>query len=201
MNDIINPLKGIDLAFIYIIGFSLVLLIGITITMIVFVFKYRRSKHPEPADIRGSWILETIWTVGPTIIVLFMFYIGWQSYIGLRNVPPGAIQLKVYGQQFSWIIEYPNGKQVENEMVVPVRKPVKLNVTSLDVIHSLFIPSHKVKIDAVKGMNTYLWFFPDKKGEYSFYCAEYCGVGHSQMRGTLKVVSQAEYEKWLKQEE
>jgi len=84
-------------------------------------------------------------------------------------------------------------------MIVPVRKPVKLNVTSLDVIHSLFIPSHKVKIDAVKGMSTYLWFFPDTEGEYSFYSTAYCGVGHSEMKGTLKVVSEKEYEKWLNQ--
>ncbi|RJP95204.1 MAG: cytochrome c oxidase subunit II [Desulfobacteraceae bacterium] len=200
MNDIVNPLKGIDLTFIYIIGFSLVLLVGVTAAMIFFVFRYRRSNHPEPADIRGNWMLETAWTVIPTLIVLSMFYFGWQSYIGLRDVPPGAVELTVYGQQFSWIIDYPNGKQVENEMVVPVRKPVKLNVTSLDVIHSLFIPAYKVKVDAVKGMETYLWFFPDKEGEYEFFCTVYCGVQHSEMNGTLRVVSETEYEKWLNQD-
>jgi cytochrome c oxidase subunit II len=197
MNDIISPIKNIDQTFIYIIGFSLVVLVLVTAVMILFAFKYRRSRNPVPEDIRGSWILETLWTVIPTLIVLSMFYIGWDAYLGLRNVPPGAIEIKVYAQQFSWIIEYSNGKQVENEMVVPVRKPVKLNITSIDVIHSLYLPSYRVKIDAVNGMNTYAWFFPDKEGEYYFFCAEYCGVGHSDMSGVLKVVPEEQYVKWL----
>ncbi len=201
MNDFINPLEHVDRAFIYIIGFSLVLLLFITVLMVVFVFKYRRSKHPEPSDIRGNWVLETAWTLIPTAIALSMFYIGWSSYIGLRNVPPGAVEIDVYAQQFSWIIVYPNGKETENEIVVPRGKPVKLNVTSEDVLHSLFIPAFKVKIDAVKGMKTYVWFYPEKEGKYMFQCTEYCGVGHSAMTGTLTVIPKAEYEKWLEEEE
>jgi cytochrome c oxidase subunit II len=201
MNDFINPLEHVDRAFIYIIGFSLVLLLFITVLMVVFVFKYRRSKHPEPSDIRGNWVLETAWTLIPTAIALSMFYIGWSSYIGLRNVPPGAVEIDVYAQQFSWIIVYPNGKETENEIVVPRGKPVKLNVTSEDVLHSLFIPAFKVKIDAVKGMKTYVWFYPEKEGKYMFQCTEYCGVGHSAMTGTLTVIPRAEYEKWLEEEE
>ena len=201
MNDFINPLEHVDRAFIYIIGFSLVLLLFITVLMVVFVFKYRRSKHPEPSDIRGNWVLETAWTLIPTAIALSMFYIGWSSYIGLRNVPPGAVEIDVYAQQFSWIIVYPNGKETENEIVVARGKPVKLNVTSEDVLHSLFIPAFKVKIDAVKGMKTYVWFYPEKEGKYMFQCTEYCGVGHSAMTGTLTVIPRAEYEKWLEEEE
>jgi len=199
MNDIINPLKTIDQTFVYIIGISLVVLFLITATMIFFVIKYRRSIHPDPEDIRGNWVLETAWTVIPTAIVLSMFYFGWNAFTQLRNVPPNAIEINVYGQQFSWILEYPNGKQTENELVVPLRKPVKLNITSLDVIHSLFIPAFRVKMDAVNGMNTYAWFFPDKEGEYHFFCAEYCGEGHSEMKGILKVVSEDEYKKWLEE--
>lgn len=201
MNDFINPLEHVDRAFIYIIGFSLVLLLFITVLMVVFVFKYRRSKHPEPSDIRGNWVLETAWTLIPTAIALSMFYIGWSSYIGLRNVPPGAVEIDVYAQQFSWIIVYPNGKETENEIVVSRGKPVKLNVTSEDVLHSLFIPAFKVKIDAVKGMKTYVWFYPEKEGKYMFQCTEYCGVGHSAMTGNLTVIPKAEYEKWLEEEE
>ncbi len=200
MNNITNPLKGVDQAFIYIIGFSLALLTFITILMIVFVFKYRRSKNPHPSDIRGNWILETVWTVIPTIIALSMFYIGWSSYLGLRDVPPGAIEIEVYAQQFSWIVVYPTGKEVENEIVVPKGKPVKINLTSEDVLHSLFIPTFRVKVDAVKGMSSYVWFYPDKEGEYMFHCTEYCGIGHSEMNGTLRVVPEADYEKWLEEE-
>jgi len=199
MNNIVNPLKHVDEAFVYIIGFSLVLLTFITVLMIVFVFKYRRSKHPEPSDIRGNWKIETVWTVVPTLIALSMFYIGWSSYIGLRDVPPNAIELDIYAQQFSWIVDYPNGKEILDEIVVPKDRPIKINLTSLDVIHSLFIPTYRVKVDAVKGMTTYVWFYPDKAGEYMFFCTEYCGVGHSGMKGTLRVVSEDEYEKWLEE--
>lgn len=201
MNDITNPLKNVDQAFIYIIGFSLVLLTFITVLMVVFVFKYRRSKNPEPSDIRGNWMLETAWTVIPTAIALSIFYIGWSSYIGLRDVPPDAIEIDIYAQQFSWIVVYPNDKEIENELVVPKGKPIKINLTSEDVIHSLFIPAFRVKVDAVKGRDSYVWFFPDEEGEYMFHCTEYCGIGHSEMNGTLRVVPLADYEQWLEEEE
>lgn len=201
MNDIMNPLESVDQAFIYIIGFSLVLLLFITAVMIIFVVKYRRSKHPEPSDIRGNWVLETIWTIVPTVIALSMFYVGWSSYIGLRDVPPGAIEIDVYAQQFSWVVVYPNDKEIENEIVVPRGKPVKINLTSEDVIHSLFIPSFRVKVDAVKGRASYVWFYPDEEGEYMFHCTEYCGVEHSEMNGTLRVLPEAAYEQWLEEEE
>lgn len=200
MNDITNPLKSVDQAFLYIIGFSLVLLIFITILMVVFVIRYRRSKNPEPADIRGNWVLETVWTVIPTLIALSMFYIGWSSYIGLRDVPPGAIEIDIYAQQFSWIVVYPNDKEVENEIVVPKGRPIKINLTSEDVLHSLFIPAFRVKVDAVKGMKSYVWFYPDKEGEYMFHCTEYCGIAHSEMNGTLRVVPEKDYEQWLEDE-
>ncbi len=201
MNGITNPLKNVDQAFIYIIGFSLVLLMFITALMIVFVFKYRRSKHPEPSDIRGNWLLETAWTIIPTVIALSMFYIGWSAYIGLRDVPPGAIEIDVFAQQFSWIVVYPNDKEIENEIVVPQGKPVKINLTSEDVLHSLFIPAFRVKVDAVKGLTSYVWFYPDKKGEYMFHCTEYCGIAHSEMNGVLRVIPENDYEQWLEEEE
>jgi len=132
------------------VGFSLVFLFFITTMMIVFVVKYRRSAHPEPADIRDNWKLEIAWTLIPTLIALTMFYSGWSSYIGLRNVPPGAIEIDVEAQMFTWLFFYPEGKESKDILVVPVGKPVKLNITSTDVIHSLFIPSFRVKVDAVR---------------------------------------------------
>ncbi len=200
MNGILNPLEHVDRAFIYIIGFSLFLLLFITVLMIFFVFKYSRERHPEPSDIRGNWLLETIWTLIPTAIALSMFYFGWSSYIGLRNVPPGAIEIDIYAQQYSWIVVYPNDLELEDEIVVPKGSPVKLNITSEDVIHGLFIPTFRVKVDAVKGIKTYVWFYPDKEGEYHFHCTEFCGTGHPEMNGVLRVVSEEEYEQWLEEE-
>jgi len=201
MTDIINPVTLVDRSFYFIIGFSFVFLFAITLVMIFFVIRYRRSKHPDPSDIRGNFWLEIAWIFIPTAIALAMFVSGWQSYAGLRNVPEGAMEIDVIAQSFEWLFVYPNEKESENEIVVPVNKPVKLNLTSLDVIHSLFIPAFRVKVDAVKGLNTYAWFIAQEKGEYFFQCTEFCGSGHADMTGVVTVVSQEEYDEWINTED
>lgn len=201
MNQGSNPVEQVDQAFFYITGISFVLLFLITAAMIYFVIKYRRSKNPEPSDIRGNWLLETMWTVIPTIIALSMFYVGWTSYLGLRGVPPGAIEIEVIGQQYSWIFVYPNDKETENEMVVPKDAPIKLNITSEDVLHSFYLPAFRIKMDAVKGLRNYAWFLPDRFGTYDIQCTEFCGVGHADMNAVLRIVTKEEYEEWLEEEE
>jgi cytochrome c oxidase subunit 2 len=130
-----------------------------------------------------------------------MFYFGWQSYLGLRQVPEDALEIDVIGQQYSWVFTYPNEKIVENELVVPQGKPIKLNITSIDVNHSFFIPAYRIKMDAVAGLDTFTWFFADEIGEYDILCAEYCGVSHSEMLGVLRIVPDAEYREWLAEDE
>ncbi len=194
-----NPVKGVDIAFWYILGLSIFLLGAITLAMIVFVIKYRRSKNPEPADIRDNWILEIVWTIVPTIIALSMFTVGWTSYLGLRNVPENAIEINVIGQMYTWIFIYPNEKEIENELVVPEGKAIKLNITSEDVLHSFSLPAFRVKVDAVRGLDTYAWFSADRVGEYDILCVEYCGVEHSAMTAKLKIVPEDEYLRWLEE--
>ncbi|MCA1792432.1 MAG: cytochrome c oxidase subunit II [Desulfobacteraceae bacterium] len=201
MNDLINPVALVDRSFYFIIGFSFVFLFAITLVMIYFVIRYRRTRHPVPADIRGNWLLETAWVFIPTFIALAMFVSGWQAYTGLRNVPEDAMEIDVIAQSFSWIFIYANGKETENEILVPVNTPVKLNVTSADVIHSLFIPAFRVKVDAVKGINTYAWFLPETIGQYFFQCTEFCGVGHADMTGVVEVVSQEEFDEWVQEDD
>lgn len=201
MNDIVNPVELVDRSFYFIIGFSFIFLFAITAVMIYFVVKYRRSRHPKAVDIRGNWKLEVIWTVIPSFIALAMFVSGWQAYVGLRNVPDGAMEIEVIGQSFSWIMIYPNDKEIENEIVVPVGEPVKLNITSADVIHSMYIPAFRVKVDAVAGISTHAWFLPEKEGEYFFQCTEFCGTGHADMSGVVKVLSKDAFDEWLNEEE
>ncbi|WP_035245176.1 cytochrome c oxidase subunit II [Desulfogranum mediterraneum] len=196
-----DPVLGVDRAFWYIFVVSAVLLTAITLVMIYFVIKYRRKNHPTPADIRDNWKLELAWTVIPTIIALSMFWVGWQSYTGLRNVPAGTVQIEALGQMFSWIFIYENDKETENELVVPAHSPVQLNIESLDVIHSLFIPAFRVKADAVKNFPTYVWFRTKEPGEYDILCTEYCGLDHSQMLARLRVIPREEYLEWLEQED
>lgn len=196
-----DPVRGVDLAFWYILGISIILLIGITVVMIVFVIKYRRSKHPVPVDIRDNLNLEVVWTVLPTLIALTMFWVGWQSYLGLRDVPEDALEIDVAGQMFSWIFVYPNDKETENQLVVPLGRAVKLNISSWDVLHSFYIPSYRIKVDAVRGMDTYAWFRADKAGEYDILCTEFCGLGHSQMVAKLRIVPEEQYLAWLEEDE
>ena len=118
-----NPVTGVDIAFWYILGLSIVVLIGVTALMIIFSIKYRRSKNPIPADIRDNWMLETVWTVIPTILFLSMFVIGWTSYLGLRAMPEDGVEIAVYAQQYSWIFVYPNDKETMDKLVVPVGTP------------------------------------------------------------------------------
>ncbi len=194
-----TPVQGVDQAFWYILGFSIVLLIGITVVMVYFVVKYRRSKNPVASDIRDNYPLEIVWTIIPTLIALSMFYFGWSSYLGLRTVPDDAMEVEVIGQQFSWIFVYENDKETENELVVPQGRAIKLNISSIDVLHSFFIPAFRIKVDAVKGMPTYAWFLADEVGEYDIQCTEYCGVDHFAMLAILKIVPEEDFEKWLEE--
>lgn len=194
-----SAVQGVDLAFWYILGISVVLLFGITAVMVYFVIRYRRSRHPVPADIRDNYTLEILWTIIPTLIAMSMFYVGWTSYIGLRTVPEGAMEVEVIGQQYSWIFVYENDKETENELVVPLGRAIKLNISSEDVLHSFYLPAFRVKVDAVKGMPTYAWFFADEVGEYDIQCTEYCGVDHWAMVAKLHIVPEDEFVSWLEE--
>jgi heme/copper-type cytochrome/quinol oxidase subunit 2 len=101
---------------------------------------------------------------------------------------------------FSWLFYYENGKETENELVVPLGQAVKLNITSVDVLHSFFVPAFRIKVDAVKGMTTYTWFQADEVGEFDIQCTEYCGTDHSAMVAKLRIVPEDEYEQWVNAE-
>jgi len=187
---------GVDTAFAIIVGISLFFLIGITAVIIYFIFKYNKKKNPVASEIEGSNKLEIIWTVIPLILVLFMFWLGWSSYIPMRKVPADAMKVKVTAQMWSWRFEYPNGK-VEDTLIVPVNKAVVLNMVSLDVIHSLYIPAFRIKEDVVPGKKeNYMWFKSLVIGSYDLFCAEYCGLRHSYMGTIVEVVDQSTFDKW-----
>lgn len=196
MSGASNFVKGVDLSLYVILGISLFFLVAITAVMIYFVIRYRRKKNPEAAQIHGNNKLEIIWTVIPTILVLIMFYYGWAGFAPMRKVPADAIPLKAIGQMWIWTFEYPNGKR-SNDLVVPLGKPVRLDLESRDVLHSLYIPAFRIKEDVVPGKDNYMWFEAQEIGEYDLFCAEYCGERHSYMISKVKVLPPSEYEAWL----
>lgn len=195
ISDMISSKAAADNVFIFVLVISLVLLIGITVTMIYFVFKYSRKKNPSPKNIESNLLLETVWVVVPTIIVLAMFYYGWSGFRFMRTVPDDVMEVKATGRMYSWQFEYDNGRK-ESALTVPLGQPVKLLITSQDVLHSLYIPAFRIKEDAVPGMNTYLWFLPDRIGEYDLFCSEYCGVKHAAMVTKVRVISGDDFTAW-----
>ncbi len=191
---------SVDSIFFFIMGICVTLLVGVTGVMLYFVVRYSRKRNPDPEDIAGSLPLEIIWTVVPTLLVLVIFWVGWKGFQYMRTAPPDAMLVKVTGRMWTWSFEYENGKQ-GSVLKVPLRRPVKLAITSADVLHSLFIPAYRIKEDAVPGMETHLWFLPDELGTYDLFCTEYCGPGHSGMITKVEVLSQKDFEQWYKTEE
>ena len=192
-----NFVQGVDTAFLVILGISFLFLIGLTVIMLVFIFKYNKKRNPKATQIEGSVKLEIIWTVVPFLLTMLMFYYGWAGWKPMQNIPDDAMEITVYGRMWNFTFEYDNGKRTDT-LFVPKDQPVKLNLVAMDVLHSLYIPAFRVKQDMVPGKeNNSMWFEPQKEGVYELYCAEYCGLQHSYMYSYVKVMPEADFTDWL----
>lgn len=194
-----NFVKGVDTSLAVILGISIFFLVAITVVMIYFVIRYSRKRNPVATNIEHNNALEILWTVIPTILVAVMFYYGWVGFTPMRKVPKDAMIVKAYGQMWAWSFEYENGLRSEN-LIVPLNKPVKLELISYDVLHSLYIPAYRIKEDVVPGVDNYMWFIPQKEGSYDILCAEYCGERHSFMLSKLEVYTKEKYDHWYANE-
>lgn len=190
----------VDFVFWFITGVSLFFLILVTALMVYFAIRYNRKHYKTPKDIHGHLGLEILWTVVPTILVLMMFWYGWNGFKEMRAVPNDAIIVQANGQMWQWRFAYSNGKN-SAELYVPLGKPVKVELNSLDVIHSFFIPAFRVKEDVVPGKKNYLWFTGTQEGTYDIECAEYCGQRHAYMLSKVHVIPETEFNTWLNQVE
>jgi cytochrome c oxidase subunit 2 len=192
-------IDSVNHAFTWITVVSGIFLVGIVVCMLVFIFKYHRSRHPDPAHIPGNFRLEVLWTIIPTIIAIWMFWEGYKGFMVMRSPPPDAYVVEAIGRQWSWTFRYPDEDITHNELVVPVNTPVRVNVYSPpdDVVHSLYIPDFKVKEDCVPGLWNFLWFEADRVGRHHIFCAEFCGKDHSKMLSALDVRTKEDFEAWL----
>ena len=132
------------------------------------------------------------------MIVLGIFAIGTQVFFEMFNPPKDATPIYVVGKQWMWKVQHPQGRSEINEIHLPLGRPVRLIMTSQDVIHSFYIPAFRMKQDVLPGRLTSEWFQPSKVGRYHLFCAEYCGTEHSRMGGWAVVMEPAAYEEWLK---
>ncbi|MFZ0280666.1 MAG: cytochrome c oxidase subunit II [Bacteroidales bacterium] len=190
-----NTITSYNIAFWYIGGISLLLLAALTATMLWFVFRYNKKRNKVAVQIEGNTKLEVAWTVIPILLALTMFLFGWTGWKPLNKAPEDALNVTSIARMWNFSFSYENGKQ-NPELIVPVNTPVKINLTSLDVIHSLFIPAFRIKSDMIPGRQKMMWFTPGVEGRYDIFCAEYCGLSHSYMRSAVKVVSKEEFDKW-----
>lgn len=191
-----NFVEGVDFSLYLILGISIFFLIGITVVMVYFLFRYNKKNNPVATNIPHNTYLEIIWTVIPTALVLIMFWYGWTGYKPMLTAPDDAMEIDVTAQMWTWTFKYPNGKTTDS-LVIPLNKPVKLNMISKDVLHSLFVPAFRIKRDIVPGETNMMWFTGQKLGTYDILCAEYCGQLHSYMLSTVSVIDETDYDDWL----
>jgi len=193
-----------DLMYYAVLGLSIFFFFAIAGAVVYFVIKYRhRPGHkPEPSAAHND-ALEITWTVIPTIICVFLFYYGWTTYVRVVTPPTKAVEINVLAWRWNWQFTHSNGVQ-DSDLHVPVNTPVRLVMTSKDVLHSFYAPVMRVKQDIIPRRYTYSWFFPTKPGTYRLTCAEYCGTNHSQMgitnegrRAVLVVHEPGGYERYL----
>lgn len=190
----------VDSLFNFVTVVSVVLLVGVVAAMLWFVYRYRRQNPGErPAPVQESRALEISWIVVPTILVLLVFNWGFKSFVKQKTVPSDAYDIRVRAQQWGWQFEYPNGVTTSDTVYVPTGEPVKTTMSSRDVIHSFFVPAFRVKQDILPNRYTSVWFEATERGAYDVFCTEYCGLNHSEMEATVKVVSQARFDEWLEE--
>src|SRR6202167_5204348 len=182
------------------------LLSGITIFFSILIFsiifyfmlKYRRKAPGEEGlETHTPMSLELTWTIIPSLICVVLFV--WSSSLYVRNgrPPVASTEIFVIGKQWMWHLQHPEGPREINELHVPVGVPVKLTMTSQDVIHDFYIPAFRVKKDVLPGRYSQIWFQPTETGTFHLFCAQYCGADHAEMLGWVYVMSPADYAAWL----
>ena len=194
-----STLSGkVDALYFYLSGVTVFFALLISAVLIFFVIRYRRRTPYEiPRPVAGSHKLETIWTIIPFVIAMTMFGWGAQLYFEQYKPPANAVEVYVVGKQWMWKLQHATGQREINELHVPVGRKIKLIMTSEDVIHDFFVPAFRTKMDVVPGRYTTLWFEATKAGRYHLFCAEYCGMNHSGMTGSVIVMEPRDFDNWL----
>lgn len=149
--------------------------------------------HPVSRNVK----IELSWMLIPFAVSLVFFVWAARIYDVQRHPPPDAIDITAMGRQWMWKFQHPGGQAEINDLHVPMGQPIRINLISQDVVHALYIPALRMQVDAIPGHETELWFKADRPGSYELYCSEYCGADHSEMRGRLTVMRQADYQRWL----
>mgnify|MGYP000557226887 CR=1 FL=1 len=201
----------IDGAFNFILYVCIFFFVAVIGLKIFFIFKYKRRSEDEVTPrITHNLLLEVVWTVIPLIIVMFMFYVGYKTFFTMMTPPQGKFtDIYVTGQKWRWKFQYETGLEVISSptqredvkdyplLTVPVDTPIRLILTSKDVLHSFAVPAFRIKRDVIQNQRRETWFQATKEGTYLYTCNEMCGQDHSQMIGYVKVVSKEAFKTYL----
>ncbi len=196
------PIQATDIAtkwdtlYNFLVGLSVFFFILVVGGMLYFVFKYRAKPGVKTKYIADHHLLEGIWTFIPFVLLMVIFVWGYVVYDKMIRSPSNAMEIRVIGKQWLWQFQYDDGRSTINELYVPVNQPVKLVMTSTDVLHSFFIPNFRVKQDVVPGMYSSVWFEATIPGNHQVFCTEYCGAAHSQMLAKVIALEPQQWEDW-----
>lgn len=181
------------------ISFLFSLIIVILVYSLI-VFRRRKGETGDGVHMEGNSPLEIAWTVTPLLAVLYLAYLGAQSLADTRRVDPSAMVVKVIAGQWYWQFQYPDYGIGSSDLYLPVGKQVDFQMTSLDVIHSFFVPQFRVKQDILPGRTVDLRITPTLIGQYTLECAQLCGTNHAYMTAKVYVVSEADFQTWVTQQ-
>lgn len=188
----------VDALYLYLWGITIFFTVLIFALILYFAIKYRRRREDEvPHPVVESVKLELFYTIVPFLIAMTIFAWGTKVAFDIYKEPVDPLDIHVVGKQWMWKVQHPEGAREINALHVPVGRTIQLTLSSQDVIHSFYLPSMRVKMDAVPGRYTRISFEPVKVGSYHIFCAEYCGTQHSGMIGTITVMEPADYDAWL----
>jgi len=185
-----------DALYNFLVGLSVFFFILIVGAMLYFVKEYRAKPGVKTKYIADHHLLEGLWTFIPFVLLMVIFVWGYAVYDKMISAPSNAMEIRVIGKQWLWQFQYDDGRSTINEVYVPVNQPVKLVMTSTDVLHSFFIPNFRVKQDVVPGMYSSVWFEATVPGKHQVFCTEYCGAAHSQMLAQVIALDSEDWENW-----
>jgi cytochrome c oxidase subunit II len=195
--------RNIDWVWDFMIWLSVLTALGIFVAIFHFVTKYRAKSRAANEQAEKSaehnTSLEITWSVLPLFVCIALFVWGFKGFVDLRTPPKDSMELHANAQKWKWTFDYkcPTGTYTDDTLHVPIDRDVRMLISSIDVLHALYIPSFRTKMDAVPGRYTDMWFQATKAGDYPIFCAEYCGTSHSDMLSHVIVHPAGEYEKWL----
>ena len=188
----------VDALYFFIFAVSAFFATVVAVSVVYFGVRYHRSRDRQTgARIEGSLPLELLWSVIPTVIAMVMFGWGASVFYHLRRPPDEAMQIYAVGKQWMWKFQHLEGQREINELHIPAGRPIKITISSEDVLHSLYFPAFRTKMDAIPGRYTELWFEATTPGTYHIFCTEYCGTNHAGMIGSVTVLEPAAYQAWL----